>query len=1037
MVLFMSLLKVLLSASLCLICLFISTNVKAQEDSYPDVSVAVGPDIIGDAFSPGETIPSVLGIGNNGNAPTTEGATIIVRVTNGTIPEIPSSSIGTFTRIDSSSFQLVLNPLAPGQNRFIDFDVVAGNMEGVEALVVTVTGEDPNDRNPANDESQYARNVEVGATSSSISGTKWRDINGNGERDEGEPGLPGWLIFLDLNNDGLFNDEGDEDGPDQAEPFVITSEDGTYEFANLVSGSYKVREEIAPENPDTMNPWIQTFPLFPIDFHDVTLGINEDETGIDFGNVTASASISGFVWQDNNRNGTQDGEEPTFSFPTVVLGGSLPTGLSPLGREEDFGDSENGDRELPLDGTGFFTFDNLPPGIYEVHLNISDEDSANGWVSTFPIENDGVYEFTLIEGESIDNALLGVLRERIVRVTVTEGITGLFNGSRQLEGVEVRIEDTINGGEVLQQTMTMDQRYRLNTFALFEELTPSVYNVTITLPEGLMLVSPGADQSFTCVADVSGNAPRRFREEEVDNQAADENGPIPRVAPDAECLFQLIRPDAVTRTNSISSLSTTLGNIQSGQDTRTRIILFNASGETTEFTIDAPLPPIPDGVAILAGLDLPGVGLQKQVNGIIEEDPAVIFDGSSCPEPCDGLRLSNANSLVQGIAIRNFPGYGIVIEGDSNAVVQTEVSGNQLGGIHIVDGDNNIIGDTTATTGNRIYNNGGAGILVESGTGNTIRGNAIFSNEGLGIDLGNDGVTANDDEDGDEGANSLLNFPTLTSVTSGSTTIEGVFSGSANTTVALDFYGNSSCDESGNGQGELFLGSTLITTDAQGAAAFMVAFDQTVGIVSATATDSEGNTSEFSICAEISDAFVLDRLAIEPDSISIGTGETFDFNARGFDLFNRAINIDADWMATGGVVDDEGSYTAGSETGSFMITATDPTTQVQAQAIVEVVLAVSTDDEPSGIPREYSLQQNYPNPFNPSTIIAFDIPQTSNVRLAVYDVLGREVTVLASGQFTAGRHSITFNASNLASGIYLYQLQAGSFVQTRKLLLVK
>jgi hypothetical protein len=90
-----------------------------------------------------------------------------------------------------------------------------------------------------------------------------------------------------------------------------------------------------------------------------------------------------------------------------------------------------------------------------------------------------------------------------------------------------------------------------------------------------------------------------------------------------------------------------------------------------------------------------------------------------------------------------------------------------------------------------------------------------------------------------------------------------------------------------------------------------------------------------------------------------------------------------------------------------------------------------------GLPAEFALLQNYPNPFNPSTIIKFEVPRSTEVRLSVFDVLGREVLVLMNERRDAGVHEVKFDASNLASGVYLYRLQAGDFVSTKKLLLLR
>jgi hypothetical protein len=88
-------------------------------------------------------------------------------------------------------------------------------------------------------------------------------------------------------------------------------------------------------------------------------------------------------------------------------------------------------------------------------------------------------------------------------------------------------------------------------------------------------------------------------------------------------------------------------------------------------------------------------------------------------------------------------------------------------------------------------------------------------------------------------------------------------------------------------------------------------------------------------------------------------------------------------------------------------------------------------------PLTFSLGQNYPNPFNPSTKINYKVPEAGNVKLAVYNIVGEEVAVLVNGFTQAGSFDVTFNASNLPSGVYLYKLQSANSVQTKKMLLLK
>jgi hypothetical protein len=89
------------------------------------------------------------------------------------------------------------------------------------------------------------------------------------------------------------------------------------------------------------------------------------------------------------------------------------------------------------------------------------------------------------------------------------------------------------------------------------------------------------------------------------------------------------------------------------------------------------------------------------------------------------------------------------------------------------------------------------------------------------------------------------------------------------------------------------------------------------------------------------------------------------------------------------------------------------------------------------MPKTYSLEQNYPNPFNPTTVINFSIPKEGNVKLAIYDALGREVEMLVDKKMDAGNYNADWNAANYAAGIYFYTIQVNNFVSTKKMVLLK
>jgi hypothetical protein len=95
-----------------------------------------------------------------------------------------------------------------------------------------------------------------------------------------------------------------------------------------------------------------------------------------------------------------------------------------------------------------------------------------------------------------------------------------------------------------------------------------------------------------------------------------------------------------------------------------------------------------------------------------------------------------------------------------------------------------------------------------------------------------------------------------------------------------------------------------------------------------------------------------------------------------------------------------------------------------------------TKDDRSG-PKGYALYDAYPNPFNPSTKITFELAKAEKVKLAVYNLLGEQVAVLINGVMSASSHTVTFNASNLASGVYFYRLEAGSTTIAKKMVLLK
>jgi Astacin (Peptidase family M12A) len=241
------------------------------------------------------------------------------------------------------------------------------------------------------------------------------------------------------------------------------------------------------------------------------------------------------------------------------------------------------------------------------------------------------------------------------------------------------------------------------------------------------------------------------------------------------------------------------------------------------------------------------------------------------PDPATRNIVSGNGS--RGVSISDPGTIGNVVQGNyigMGADGVTAVS-NVFEGVVVQNGaQGNIVGfDVSgAGAGNLIADNGLEGVAVydPGSTSNTIRGNALFNNSRLGINLAGGtedafGVTANDLQDSDTGPNNLQNFPILTnaSVSSGSTTVAGTLNSTPNRAFLIDVYRNPAADPSGYGEGQVYLGSTSLTTDSAGNGnfSFNTGGNFAGQLIAATASDATtGDTSEFSASAAATNATV-------------------------------------------------------------------------------------------------------------------------------------------------------------------------------------
>jgi DNA-binding beta-propeller fold protein YncE len=290
--------------------------------------------------------------------------------------------------------------------------------------------------------------------------------------------------------------------------------------------------------------------------------------------------------------------------------------------------------------------------------------------------------------------------------------------------------------------------------------------------------------------------------------------------------------------NTIGGANAGEGNLISG-NAQSGVAIINAT--TTQNTVQG------NGIGIALSLVSP---LANGAHGVAISDSPNNTIGGTAPGARNFIGGNNANGVY--ISLGNATGN--VVHG--NDIGGAAALSNGLSGVFIGSGaSNNSIGGVNAGEPNLISFNTLDGVTVESGTGNEILGNEVVANGTKGIDLGNDNlVAANDPADVDVGANNLQNFPVLTAVSSASTTVQGTFNSTPNTQFRLEFFGNAACDASLHGEGEIYLGFISVTTDGSGDAPFNDTFPTTVPLgdyVTATATDPNGNTSEFSQCAQV------------------------------------------------------------------------------------------------------------------------------------------------------------------------------------------
>ncbi|HEX9513293.1 MAG TPA: T9SS type A sorting domain-containing protein [Puia sp.] len=392
----------------------------------------------------------------------------------------------------------------------------------------------------------------------------------------------------------------------------------------------------------------------------------------------------------------------------------------------------------------------------------------------------------------------------------------------------------------------------------------------------------------------------------------------------------------------------------------------------------------------------------------------------------DILKMRLKNSIANS-TITNNGGPGIVIDGNSDVRIDSNtISGNGIAVLF-----NGVA--TGSVSDNTITGNGKGIALAGTGTGIGISGNLIFNNAGLGIDLGNDGVTPN--HIGFlAGPNNFQNHPVLTSakVSGGNTIIKGTMNSLANSIYRIEFFSNVACNPLGVGDGQTFLGFKQVTTDATGNAGFT---DTLMGVsmpaeavITSTATDSANNSSEFSACvlATVLPLHLLDFTATTNGShITLRWITAGEQNTKYFDI---------ERSGDGSIFDVQGQVPASgnsSEQKNYVFIDQQPLQGINIYRLRMVDLDGSFTYSKIVVIKMDALQNTlsvFPNPA--AKELTIQLFARGPFQLKITDINGRilkeEVIQLS------GNTSKTMDISNLPEGVYIFILQNSNEIQYRK-----
>jgi len=874
-----------------------------------------------------------------------------------------------------------------------------------------------------------------------VSGYKFNDLNGNGTWDNGEPGLEGWTIQIQGSNGTHTR---------------VTDTNGFYAFDHILPGSYQVREV-------NQDGWVQSAPGGE-GFANVTLTEPRSFASVNFGNWKYSI-ISGSVYKDLSGEGARDEYSEDFEGVSVVLRNMSNVVI---------------DTQV-TDAAGEYLFEDVAPGHYYITVT-----APEGYNLSFPGSASG-YNVVVTSGSAPDGYEFGLFQPVVLTgyVYLTQAFKSAM-GDGQVQDELIPAGITVSGVrtgpaplKLAYASSSFEFELPEDGFFFADNLLPGLYQVQVFLPEYYFSVTENPitvqlnanieiEIAFGIQYDIE-NAPEVATSSISGSVFFDADGSGTWASTESGAGSQTVsltgksqRGDEVLRTTmSASDGSFTFSELPAGQY---KVSVTPAGGMSASWPMSGSLSvklgqdedfggarmAVTAMASAQAGDDASFAGMTLGIDTNLDGTADTRVDVSGKMVATLG---GTAGQATRPASIVSFSSMGTDSHGHSASVSAPGLS-SSTGAVTTVSGQSSAelgVGLTVVLDGQVLYamapvslkgvvagwpfrgvslsNAGQAPVDLRDPFGTVMARIVLAELMPLhGVDLGVERADFGDAPN---------SYGTKRATSADPFVVQGgklVYPGDGARHLMPQ-----------TGNPSLMLG-TGVTADANGKPSEQADADTDDGVAMAGAV-SRGSTLDMHITVSgvgklsawadwnrdgsfgageqiLTDIDVDGSLGVYNLSVTVPSGASEGLTFVRFRLTSQA-GVGPTGMALDGEVEDYaltvGALASGGDDSSGNGSG-----------------GTNTGDDATGDkPTEFHLGQNYPNPFNPSTVIPFELAQTGTVKLAVYDVTGRQVAVLVNASMGAGRHSVTFNAGGIPSGVYMVRMEAGGRIMTSKLTLLK